>query len=72
MENFFAPCPRGLENVLIQELAALEATDLRAADGGVHFAGPYALAYRANLASRIASRVLWRVADARYKSEEDI
>jgi len=72
MENFFAPCPRGLENALIQELAALEATDLRAADGGVHFAGPYTLAYRANLASRIASRVLWRVADAPYKSEEDI
>ena len=72
MENFFAPCPRGLEAVLAQELAALDATGIKTADGGVHFEGPYALAYRVNLESRIASRVLWRVASASYKSEDDI
>jgi putative N6-adenine-specific DNA methylase len=72
MENFFAPCPRGLEAVLAQELAALEATGIRTADGGVHFEGPLALGYRANLESRIASRILWRVATAPYKSEDDI
>ena len=72
MENFFAPCPRGLEAVLAQELAALGATGIAAADGGVQFAGPFALCYRANLESRIASRILWRVASAPYKSEEDI
>ena len=72
MEHFFAPCPRGLEAVLAQELAALGAAEVRATDGGVHFAGPYALAYRANLESRIASRVLWRVAVAPYRTEEDI
>ncbi len=72
MENFFAPCPRGLEAVLALELAALAAGDIRSADGGVHFAGPLDLCYRANLESRIASRILWRVASAPYKSEEDI
>jgi putative N6-adenine-specific DNA methylase len=72
MENFFAPCPRGLESVLAQELAALDATAVSVADGGVHFEGPFTLACRANLESRIASRILWRVGSAPYTSEDDI
>ncbi|MDB5811316.1 MAG: putative methylase [Betaproteobacteria bacterium] len=71
-ESFFAPCPRGLEAVLAQELAAMNAANVRTADGGVHFEGPYTLAYQANLESRIASRILWRVAHASYKTEDDI
>ncbi len=58
--------------MLAQELAALPADSIKAADGGVHFAGPLALAYRVNLESRVASRVLWRVGSAPYKSEDDI
>ena len=38
-EQFFAPCPRGLETVLEQELAALGAGGLFKVDGGVHFNG---------------------------------
>ena len=72
MENFFAPCPRGLEAVLAQELTVLGAADVVAADGGVQFAGPFALCYRANLESRIASRILWRVKRAPYRGEDDI
>ena len=72
MENFFAPCPRGLEALLAQELAALGATDVKTTDGGAHFAGPLQLCYRANLESRLASRILWRVAVAPYRSEDDI
>ncbi len=72
MENFFAPCPRGLEALLAQELAALGATGVETTDGGVHFAGPLQLGYRANLESRIASRILWRLAVAPYRSEDDI
>ncbi len=71
-ENFFAPCPRGLEAVLAQELATLDATGIRTAEGGVHFEGAFALSYRANLESRIASRILWRVASQPYKTEDDI
>ena len=72
MEKFFAPCPRGLEGVLAQELTGLDATSVKTADGGVHFEGPFALCYRVNLESRIASRVLWRVAGSPYKTEDDI
>ena len=71
-EQFFAPCPRGLEPVLEQELTALGAGGLFKVDGGVHFAGALTLGYRVNLESRVASRVLWRVIKARYRSDEDI
>lgn len=71
-ENFFASCPRGLEAVLSNELQGLGAEDVRATDGGVHFAGPLQLSYRVNLHSRMASRVLWRVAKTDYRSEQDI
>ena len=36
--NFFAPCPRGLEPLLADELVALGATDPKAVPGGVQFA----------------------------------
>jgi len=71
-EHFFAPCPRGLEAPLSNELKTLGAEEIRATDGGVHFSGPGSLSYRVNLHSRTASRVLWRVAKSRYGSEQDI
>jgi putative N6-adenine-specific DNA methylase len=71
-EFFFAPCPRGLEGPLSQELKTLGAEGIRATDGGVHFSGPGALSYRVNLHSRTASRVLWRVAMSRYNNEQNI
>ena len=70
--QFFATCPRGLEAVLAGEIHALGARDVKAVDGGVHFAGAFTLAYAANLESRVASRVLWRVGQARYRTEQDI
>jgi len=72
MERFFATCPRGLERVLADELAALGARDVVAVDGGVSFGGELALCYAANLESRVASRVLWQVGRARYRTEHDI
>jgi putative N6-adenine-specific DNA methylase len=72
MEQFFATCPRGLEQVLAAELAALAAHDIRPVDGGAAFAGDLALCYAANLESRVASRVLWQVGHARYRTEHDI
>lgn len=72
METFFATCPRGLETVLAEELAALGALDPRPAPGGVGFRGSFEACYRANLESRVASRVLWRVSAARYATEEEI
>jgi putative N6-adenine-specific DNA methylase len=71
-ESFFAPCPRGLEALLADELRGLGAASTRAAAGGVGFSGDWAVCYRANLWSRLASRVLWRVAEFRYASENDV
>jgi putative N6-adenine-specific DNA methylase len=71
-ERFFAPCPRGLEAALGEELTALGAAQIAVADGGVAFAGDIALAYRANLESRLASRILWRVGGGPYGDEKDI
>ncbi|MEQ1772471.1 MAG: THUMP domain-containing protein [Burkholderiales bacterium] len=73
--HFFASCPRGLEPVLAKELTALAASSVKAVDGGVHFAGDFTVGYAANLHSRVASRVLWRVGQARYRaanSDQDI
>lgn len=71
-EYFFAPCPRGLEPVLVNELVALGARSVVATHGGVEFEGDWQTCYRANLESRIATRVLWRVGRGRYRAEEDI
>ena len=71
-QQFFAPCPRGLETPLAAELEKLGATAIAPTDGGVGFAGDLALCYRVNLWSRVASRVLWRLAEQPYRSEEDI
>ena len=70
--NFFASCPRGLEAVLTEELSALGAQSIDTLEGGVRFAGDFALCYAANLESRVASRILWQVAHGSYASERDV
>ncbi|HWQ39036.1 MAG TPA: THUMP domain-containing protein [Burkholderiales bacterium] len=72
MERFFASCPRGLETVLARELDALGAQQVSRTEGGVAFTGTLQTMYRANLCSRIASRVLWRIGSGRYHGEEDL
>jgi len=72
VEAFFAPCPRGLEALLADELRGLGATAPEAVPGGVGFSGDWALCYRANLWSRLASRVLWRVSEFDYRMEDDV
>jgi putative N6-adenine-specific DNA methylase len=72
MEHFFATCPRGLELTLADELRGLNAQKIHAVGGGVLFSGDYSLCYRANLESRIASRILWRIAGGSYRNEQDI
>ena len=72
MEKFFAICPRGLEPLLAEDLATVGASDIRSIPGGVHFAAEWPACYAANLHSRIATRILWRVAQGRYAKEDDI
>ena len=70
--NFFAPCPRGLEPALVTELEKLGASSVVGRDGGVQFEGNWGICYRANLESRIASRILWQVANESYSTEADV
>ncbi|WP_353327804.1 THUMP domain-containing class I SAM-dependent RNA methyltransferase [Chitiniphilus shinanonensis] len=72
IQQFFAPCPRGLEQLLADELAAVGAGEVRVVEGGVAFSGEWPLVYRANLHSRIASRILWRLEERAYRSEADL
>jgi putative N6-adenine-specific DNA methylase len=71
-EHFFSPCPRGLEEALSRELETLGAAETKTTPGGAHYSGPFSLCYRVNLESRIASRVLWRLDERGYRSEDDI
>lgn len=71
-ESFFAICPRGLEAALAGELVVVGAAAVRAESGGVAFAGELRTAYAANLHSRIASRVLWQIAQAPYRDEKSL
>jgi putative N6-adenine-specific DNA methylase len=70
--QFFATCPRGLEALLVDELTHNKADKILATDGGVSFEGDLETMYRVNLHSRIATRVLSRVDEGTYATEEDI
>lgn len=70
--RFFAPCPRGLEGVLEQELHDLGVPMTSRTDGGVGFTAPWATMCWVNLKSHIASRVLWEVGKSDYKTEDDV
>jgi putative N6-adenine-specific DNA methylase len=81
--EFFAPCPRGLEAALAAELAEIGARHPgspgaprfeagASVPGGVHFRGGWQAGMAANLHSRIASRVLLKIAERAYRNEQDI
>ncbi len=72
VERCFAPCPRGLEAALVDELATLRIANARETAGGVHLDASWRDVWRVNLHSRLASRVLVRIAEGRYRSEHDI
>lgn len=58
MSRFFATAPRGIEEVLADELRQLDVPDVAVDRGGVAFGGSLEHAYRACLWSRTAARVL--------------
>ncbi len=70
--RYFATCPRGLEQLLADELTLVGAKSIKPTDGGVSFDGDWAVCYAANLHSRIATRILWQVARGKYLNEEDL
>ena len=70
--KFFFACPRGLEYLLADELTAFGATRAAAAVSGVQAEGPAEMAYRAVMYSRLASRVLWPLAEFDCENEQDL
>jgi putative N6-adenine-specific DNA methylase len=70
--EFFAACPRGLEAALKDELLALGATVTSTPPGGVNFEGDESLVYKTNLWCRVASRIMIRVIEGSYETEDDI
>lgn len=72
LHQFFAPCPRGLENVLADELSQLGASAVQAKNGGVQFQGDWRTCLQANMGSRIASRILWQIVQKPYRNEQDL
>lgn len=72
MNTYFAICPRGLEELLADELRGVGGSDVRPVAGGVFFEGEWETCYRANLESRIATRILWHIVKGPYAKEEDI
>ncbi|MFN4291340.1 MAG: bifunctional 23S rRNA (guanine(2069)-N(7))-methyltransferase RlmK/23S rRNA (guanine(2445)-N(2))-methyltransferase RlmL [Permianibacter sp.] len=69
-QQFFAPCAKGLEYLLVDELKALGAVNVHEALAGVHFDGTLEVGYRAVLWSRLASRILLLLKTARVDSTE--
>lgn len=70
--HYFATCPRGLEALLAEDIAATGGTEVAITPGGAGFAGNKETGYRLNLHSRIATRVLCRLASADFRNEQDI
>lgn len=77
MASYFCPCPRGMEAALAEELGEIAqlSTTFKVHNqvpGGVHCSGSMQDAWLVNLHSRIASRVLMRMAQRSYSNENDI
>ena len=70
--SFFAACAKGLEYLLADELQALGASKATAALAGAQADGGMDVALRAVMFSRLASRVLWPLAEFPCENEQDL
>lgn len=68
----FAPCPIGLEKVLTDELNNLGLQNVRQGRSGCSFMANWSGIMKANLYSRLATRILVQVAHAKVTHEDDI
>ncbi len=72
LSSFFAVCPKGVEEALAAELAALGVSAVNKKTGGVSFTGDRRDLYRANLWLRTATRVLVPVATFEAHTPEEL
>ncbi|MDT8409382.1 MAG: bifunctional 23S rRNA (guanine(2069)-N(7))-methyltransferase RlmK/23S rRNA (guanine(2445)-N(2))-methyltransferase RlmL [Wenzhouxiangellaceae bacterium] len=69
LHSLFATAPRGLEELLAEELSKLRLADVKVRRGGASFAANLAGAYRACLWSRVANRILLPLAE--FEADDD-
>ncbi|WP_339615289.1 bifunctional 23S rRNA (guanine(2069)-N(7))-methyltransferase RlmK/23S rRNA (guanine(2445)-N(2))-methyltransferase RlmL [uncultured Gilvimarinus sp.] len=70
--QFFATCPKGLESLLLDELKALGAQEVRETVAGVYFSGDIKKAYEVCLWSRLANKVLMPLVQDRADTADDL
>jgi len=68
----FASCPKGLEEALANELTELQFEHVQLAPAGCRFRGNWHDVWRANLYSRLATRILVELSHAPIASENDL
>ena len=72
MKQLFATTARGFEELLKSELAELGAQDAKVAQGGVHYWADDETLYRTLLCSRLSSRILLPIVQAKVFSDLDL
>ena len=72
MKQLFATTARGFEELLKSELTELRAQDAKVAQGGVHYCADDETLYRTLLWSRLSSRILLPIVQAKVFSDLDL
>ena len=72
INNYFATCSKGVEDLVYKELEQLEIPSLKLHTGGVSFTGSLEGAYKACLWSRVASRILLQLKQFEISSDDDL
>ena len=72
MPALFLPCAGGVEALLVDEVHRITGITAEATRGGVWVEGDPLTAMQLNLESRLATRVLWPLADGIYRDEHDL
>ncbi len=71
-QSFFASCPKGLEQLLFEEIQTLGGENGRQTSAGVYFTGSIETVYRICLWSRLANKVLMPLTEADSSTTDTI
>ena len=69
---WLATCPKGMEQLLADELEAIGASEIKQTVAAVHFQGSLQVAYKACLWSRLANRILMPLLSFKLNSTDDL
>ena len=69
---WLATCPKGMEQLLADELVTIGASDIKQTVAAVRFQGTLEIAYKACLWSRIANRILMPLLSIKLDSTDDL